>query len=122
MKILIVDDDKMVRTVCSGMLQALNHDTETCDSGADALRKLTEPEARFDLLVLDDTMPEMSGRETLAALASRGIRIPVIICSGQPVMLNGYCHAPACDPIGQLSKPFTMITLRELIGGLSVAT
>ena len=121
MKILIVDDDQMVRAVCSGMLQVLMHETETCESGADALQKLAEPESRFDLLLLDDTMPELSGRETLALLASRGIHVPVIICSGQPVTLNGYCPVPGYDPVGQLTKPFSMLTLRELLGGLKTA-
>ena len=122
LNILIIDDDQMVRTVCSGMLQVLTHETETCESGADALQRLAEPEACFDLLLLDDTMPEMSGRETLALLASREIRIPVIICSGQPVTLNGYCSVPGYDPVGQLTKPFSMLTLRALIDGLQAAT
>ena len=103
------------------MLQVLTHETEECESGPDALQRLAEPEAHFDLLLLDDAMPEMSGRETLALLASRGIRIPVIICSGQPITLNGYCPVPGYDPVGQLTKPFSMLTLKELIGGLQIA-
>ena len=122
LKILIIDDDQMVRIVCSGMLQVLTHETEECESGPDALQRLAEPEAHFDLLLLDDAMPEMSGRETLALLASRGIRIPVIICSGQPITLNGYCPVPGYDPVGQLTKPFSMLTLRTLLDDLQSTT
>jgi CheY-like chemotaxis protein len=115
MRILIVDDDQMVRTVCSGMLEILGHETVAVESGIEALKELANREAAIDLVILDDGMPELSGRETLAEMSARSIAVPVVICSGMEITTAGFGPSPEFDPVALLWKPFTMQTLKTTI-------
>src|SRR5258708_1758686 len=61
MKILVVDDDSLVRLIVRGGLKALGHEVVACESGAQAWSILRE--SQFHLLVTDWSMPEMDGIE-----------------------------------------------------------
>ena len=64
-KILIVDDNEMNLLVAVSLLKALKVQTETADSGMKCLRKISEK--KYDLILLDQMMPNMDGIETLKA-------------------------------------------------------
>ena len=115
MKVLIVDDDEMVRTVCSGMLRILQHDVIAVDSGEIAIRTLQSAEAPFDLIFLDEIMPGMSGPQTMQQLAYLGIRIPVILCSGREMAVEEFTGTDELRPNAVLGKPFTIQRLQEAI-------
>ena len=115
MKVLIVDDDEMVRTVCSGMLKILQHDVIAVDSGESAIRTLQSAEIPFDLIFLDEIMPGMSGPQTLQQLAYLGIRIPVILCSGREMTVEEFTGAEELRPRAVLGKPFTIQRLQTAI-------
>lgn len=115
MKVLVVDDDEMVRTVCSGMLKILQHEVIAVDSGETAIRTLQSAEAPFDLMFLDEIMPGMSGPQTLQQLAYLGIRIPIILCSGREMTVEECTGANEVRPHAVLGKPFTMQRLQAAI-------
>ena len=115
MKVLIVDDDEMVRTVCSGMLKILQHDVIAVDSGANAIRTLQSAEVPFDLIFLDEIMPGMSGPQTMQQLAYLGIRIPIILCSGREMTVEEFTGAEELRPNAVLGKPFTIQRLQTAI-------
>jgi CheY-like chemotaxis protein len=114
-KVLIVDDDEMVRTVCSGMLKILQHEVIAVDSGESALRTLQSAEVPFDLIFLDEIMPGMSGPQTMQQLAYLGIRIPIILCSGREMAVEEYIGAEELRPNALLGKPFTIQRLQTAI-------
>ncbi len=58
-KILIVDDDEMVRIALSELLKPEGYDVETANNAIEALNKIEA--AHYDLLLLDIIMPEMDG-------------------------------------------------------------
>ena len=66
MKILIADDDPVLRTVINAGLKALGHKVVACESGAQALAALRE--SPFQVLITDWSMPEMDGIQLTQAL------------------------------------------------------
>ena len=115
MKVLIVDDDEMVRTVCSGMLKILQHDVIAVDSGETAIRTLQSAEVPFDLIFLDEIMRGMSGPQTMQKLAYLGIRIPIILCSGREMTVEEFSGTEELRPQAVLGKPFTIQRLQTAI-------
>jgi CheY-like chemotaxis protein len=114
-KVLVVDDDQMVLSVCSAMLNVMQHEAVTVASGAEALEHLALNESRFDLILLDESMPGMSGRETLLQLRALGIRIPVVIFSGKNVAVEEFAASADPRPAAVLSKPFTLRSLQSAL-------
>jgi CheY-like chemotaxis protein len=114
-KVLIVDDDEMVRTVCSGMLKILQHDVTAVDSGETAIRTLQSTDVPFDLIFLDEIMPGMSGPQMMQQLTYLGIRIPIILCSGREMAVEEFTGAEELRPNAVLGKPFTIQRLQEAV-------
>lgn len=115
MKVLIVDDDEMVRTVCSGMLRILQHEVIAVESGEVAIKTLQSAESPFDLIILDEVMPGMSGPQTMQQLAYLGIRLPIILCSGREMAVEEFASAGELRPRAVLGKPFTFQRLQAAI-------
>ena len=59
LKFLVVDDDEDVRDVLCQMVQRLGHAASTASDGLEALAALRQE--RFDVMILDISMPRMSG-------------------------------------------------------------
>src|SRR5690606_27942776 len=80
--ILLIDDEPAVRLVTGRMLSELGHQVVTADSGRRALELLQQQPDAIDLVVLDLTMPELSGEQTLEQLRAVRSDLPVVITSG----------------------------------------
>ena len=81
-RILLVDDEPMLVDVGMKILQGLGYEVSSCRGGREALERLrTAPDA-FDLLITDQTMPEITG--LMLAKEVQGLRpdLPVILCTG----------------------------------------
>ena len=115
MKVLIVDDDEMVRTVCSGMLTLLRHEVIAVNGGEIAIRTLQSSETAFDLILLDELMPGMSGPQTMQKLAYLEIKVPIILCSGREMTVEEFNGSDELRPSAVLGKPFTMQRLQSAI-------
>jgi two-component system cell cycle sensor histidine kinase/response regulator CckA len=101
--ILVVDDEPTVRDVLVGLLGALGYQVDCAASGEEALERCDE---RYDLVLLDVTMPGMGGRAALRALRERWPRLPVLLTSGYDE--NEALRSLGADgPDGFLQKPFT---------------
>lgn len=115
MKVLIVDDDEMVRTVCTGMLKLLQHDVVAVNGGEAAIRTLQSSETEFDLILLDELMPGLSGPQTMQQMAYLGIRVPIILCSGREMTVEEFIGPDTIRPRAMLTKPFTIQRLQEAV-------
>ena len=115
MKVLIVDDDEMVRTVCSGMLKLLMHDVVAVSGGDAAIRTLQSSETEFDLILLDELMPGISGPQTMQQLGYLGINVPIILCSGREMTVEEFTGSDKIRPHAVLAKPFTLQRLQNAI-------
>jgi phosphoserine phosphatase RsbU/P len=66
MKVLVVDDDPVIRTVVSASLKALGHEVFACEGGAQAWALLRND--RFPVMITDWAMPDMNGIQLTQAL------------------------------------------------------
>jgi len=114
-KVLIVDDDEMVRTVCTGMLKLLQHDVVAVNGGEAAIRTLQSSGTEFDLILLDELMPGMSGPQTMQQMAYLGISVPIVLCSGREMTVEEFIGSDKIRPNAMLTKPFTIQRLQEAL-------
>ncbi|MCP4337322.1 MAG: response regulator [Desulfobulbaceae bacterium] len=78
-KILIADDDGMVRTTVSKILEMFGHRVDTASDGRGLLDLVDDS---YDVIILDINMPGMDGFETMAALNQLNYDIPVLFLTG----------------------------------------
>jgi len=76
-KILIVDDELIMRESLSGWLERDGHAVQTASSGEEALEKLNE--TRFDIILLDIKMEGMSGLEVLSKVKESDPDVAVVM-------------------------------------------
>lgn len=79
--LLVVDDDSRVRTVVGWQLEADGYDVREAADGNTAWQAIVEH--RPDLIVLDLSLPGMSGLELLRRLRNAGDGTPVVVLSGR---------------------------------------
>jgi len=80
-KILIIDDDRVLRQTLVAALEAESYGVSEAADGREGLNKALK--ANFDLIVLDVVMPSMGGLEVCRKLREAGRQIPVIVMSGK---------------------------------------
>jgi signal transduction histidine kinase/CheY-like chemotaxis protein len=114
LRILLVDDEEMIRESTTSLLQHMGHCVEAADNGREGLDRLLG-EQPFDLVVLDQNMPGMTGLETLKELRELHSKLPVIFSSGLVTdslsdVLAAHSH------VWLLTKPFVYAELRHVVG------
>ncbi|HEX2735443.1 MAG TPA: ATP-binding protein, partial [Polyangiaceae bacterium] len=119
--ILLIDDEPAVRLVTGKMLTELGHNVVTAETGRRGVELLQAKPDAFDLVVLDLTMPEQSGEQTLAQLRVVRNALPVVISSGFQVDdTSMLLQQPAV--VGFLDKPHTLTNLEMLLAQLAQHT
>lgn len=78
-KILIADDDPMVRSTVSKILEMFGHSVETVGDGNDVLKVVDDS---YDVIILDINMPGMDGFATIRELNKLDHQIPVLFLTG----------------------------------------
>ena len=115
-KILVVDDNELNIKVLIKILEKLNlKNVDSCNNGYDVINKIKNKE-KYDLILLDDMMPKLTGVETLNRLREIDkFNIPVVVLTANAVsgMRENYLEKGFND---YLSKP---IDKTELIRVLS---
>jgi signal transduction histidine kinase/ActR/RegA family two-component response regulator len=81
-RVLLVDDEEVVRRSARRLLRQAGHEVLEARSGRDALTAFRNAEAPVDVVVLDLDMPELNGRETHALMRQIDPDVRVIIVSG----------------------------------------
>ena len=115
LKVLIVDDDPRIREVLSIYLRCDGHQVVTAVSGREALEKFRR--GRFDLVVVDRAMPEMSGEQTARFIKQLNQNTPIIMLTGFGALREVTGSQPqAVDVV--LDKPVTVDSLRRTIDKL----
>lgn len=109
--VLIVDDEDSVRDVLVRLIEDLGYAAIAASDGAQALAVLSGG-ATVEAVLVDLTMPGMSGAALIAEIRQRLPELPVIVCSGYDRSRNG----PTVH--GYLAKPFRIEALSELLASL----
>jgi signal transduction histidine kinase/ActR/RegA family two-component response regulator len=109
-KVLIVDDDALVMTGTSAMVQDLGHTSIEAHSAAEALRLLRSG-LQVDVVLTDHAMPSMTGLQLAECIQAQFPGLPIILATG-------YAELPA-DPITlgipRLAKPCTQAEIAAAI-------
>jgi two-component system, NtrC family, nitrogen regulation response regulator NtrX len=79
-KILVIDDEKSIRTTLQEILQYENHEVDLASSGPEGLEIFSK--AKFDIVLCDIKMPEMDGLEVLEKIFEKSSDTQVIMISG----------------------------------------
>ena len=111
MRVLLIDDEQMVRKIVRKMLERSSHDVTEAENGRLGLEQLKT--AAFDLVITDIIMPEMEGVETLMTVRERYPNVKVIAMSGGGRTGN-IDFLSAAEKLGAsaiLHKPFTLGSL-----------
>ncbi len=104
--ILLVEDEDVLRLLAARMLGELGYTVIEAANGFEALQLLSECNKPVDLILTDLVMPEMSGRELIDCVRSKGVIPKVLYMSGytdDEVIREGIHEAE----IAFLQKPFT---------------
>ena len=113
-RILVVDDNKLNLKVCSKLLVDYKCEIDIVESGFECLDKINNKEG-YDLILLDDMMPKMSGTQTLAKLKEiDGFKIPVVALTANAIngMREKYLESGFDD---YLSKPIDKLELNRVL-------
>ena len=112
-KILVVDDEEILRMLICDTLEDLGFEIDEAEDGADALQKINAQ--AYDLIILDYMMPNLTGVEVIEQL-------PVDIINNTPILM---LTAKAQEADRQIvldkgakyfmSKPFSPVELMGLV-------
>jgi len=87
-RILFVDDEEMLVEMARGMLESLGYHVTVAANGSEAWNLFLEDPSRFDLVITDQTMPDVTG----VTLAQKMLRVrkemPIILCTGYSEMVS----------------------------------
>jgi len=117
-RVLIMDDEDMIRVVVSQMLGTLGYTVEVAADGEEAIEvymKAKQTGKPFDLVIMDLTIPGgLGGKDTIRKLLELDPGVKAIVSSGysnDPIMAefekHGFC--------GVVGKPYTIKTLSEAV-------
>jgi len=110
--VLVVDDDPVVRRVMRRMLEGIGFEVRTAESGPEAIDIYRERGEAIDLVIMDQTMPEMSGVEAF-------LEIRTLDPSARVMLSSGYAEEELSQHLegqgwsGFLAKPYEQDELVE---------
>jgi CheY-like chemotaxis protein len=81
LRVLVAEDEAPLREILAEGLRDEGFDVVTAVDGADAL-ELVRSQGPFDVLLLDEEMPRLTGRRLLARLRGEGDAVAAILLSG----------------------------------------
>jgi CheY-like chemotaxis protein len=109
-RVLVVDDERIVRDSCERVLTDAGYDVHTVATGREALSACRNE--RFDVMLTDLRMPDMDGLEIAQAMTSEFPEIRVIVITGYPSQESAD-RAKRLGVFDYLQKPLSAGRLTE---------
>jgi len=113
--ILLVDDEALVRRIGRTLLSRLGYQVIEAQDGLEAVEICRTRGESLDLVLLDLTMPNLTGKETFARLHEMRPDLPVLICSGYLVDLDEFKRECGVCPEGFVQKPYSFEDMAGMI-------
>ena len=107
--ILLVDDNIDTRVLTKMFLNNFGYEVDSVDSGEAAMKQF-DPEIH-DLVLTDNSMPEMTGGEMAQLIKQRSPLTPVLMCTGHPPN-----DCSAIDLV--IAKPTHLLAIKDAISKL----
>jgi len=111
-KIVLIEDDREIRTTLSSVLSAAGYDVSTAQNGIEGQKLIKS--ARPDLIITDMMMPQLGGFPVLEFLKNMEDAPPVIMITAN----EGGRHKAYAEMLGvshYLRKPFAMDVMLEAV-------
>jgi DNA-binding response OmpR family regulator len=118
-RILLVDDDIYIQEMNAGALIRAGYNVETADDGADAWQALNS--RSYDLLIINNKMPRVTGLEVIKKLRAVDMKLPVIL-TPQKVPAEEFEPQLLVRFDATLAKPFTTSALLGMVEKILRAT
>lgn len=115
--VLIVDDEPMLREFCAMALKEICTTVHTAANGVEALQKFKELDGKVDLILLDLTMPKMSGPECFDRLRELDPQCRILVSSGYGLDFEEHSSLKE-HATGFLPKPYTLNQLLSTVDAL----
>jgi EAL domain-containing protein (putative c-di-GMP-specific phosphodiesterase class I) len=112
LRLLLVDDDEALVRVYSSTLARHGVTVETARNGREGVERVKS--GKFDVILSDISMPEMTGIEFLKAVREHDLDIPVILMTGEPA-LESAVRAVEYGAFRYLAKPVAGQQLWETV-------
>jgi CheY-like chemotaxis protein len=109
LRILLVDDDYLVRANTALMMSELGHTVIEASSGKSAL-EILQLDNRIELVVTDYLMPGMNGLDLANAIRGTTPKLPIILTTGYADI-----RSPSDLVLPRLPKPYTQDQLAEIL-------
>ena len=113
-QILVIDDDRNMRTACSRVLSKAGWTVICAETGEEGLKELRSGEQKIDVVLVDRLMPGLSGEDVLARIRTLDPNLPVIIMTGSATDESSI-ELKKKGPFDCLGKPFTPDQLLDVI-------
>jgi two-component system, NtrC family, response regulator AtoC len=113
-KILVIDDDRHMRAACSRVLTKAGWLVTCAESGDQGLKEILNVTQKFDVVLVDQLMPGISGMEALAQIRAIDPHLPVILMTGSATD-DSALEIKKLGARDCLPKPFTPEQLRNVI-------
>ena len=117
--VLVVDDEESVRATAAQMIAFYGFTVKQAESGQQAIEFLRQRVSRFDLVLLDLTMPGMDGFATFTALRQLQPDQRIVVFSGYSAQ-DAKQRFAGQNLNGFLQKPFSADSLREALRAATV--
>jgi len=113
-RVLLVEDDLMVRTLAKRILEADGHEVLVATNGKEALALCEEQEEDLDLLLTDVMMPEMGGTELYEKVCQQYPGLKVLFMSGYSEEFLAKVGSDE-QHLELIQKPFTFTALQSRV-------
>jgi len=112
-KILVVDDEAEIRSLLGAVLQSKGYEVVTAEDGAAALQQVQREHP--GVILMDLSMPRMSGMDALPEIKRLDPDIPVVICTAHADLATAV-RAMKLGAYDYLTKPFDVELLALTVG------
>jgi len=112
--ILVVDDEASIASLVANMLVSLGYKVTTHTSSREALSDFRAQPQVYDLILTDQTMPEMTGEQLARELLQGQHDPPIILCTGFSQTITAK-HAAELGISAYIQKPVTRRSLAKTV-------
>jgi CheY-like chemotaxis protein len=113
-RILVVDDEEVVRLTVAHLLKTLGYQVAMASDGDEAIRHFRTHHGQIDLVILDFALPRMNGRECFSALKQIDPQVKALLSSGYG--LDGELQEALAEGMaGFVQKPYVISQVAEAI-------
>jgi DNA-binding response OmpR family regulator len=112
-RILVVDDDNVIRCLYRDILVGSGYHVDMAEDGAAGAAALQA--ASYDLLITDNNMPKVSGVELIQKLRSNHMTLPIIMASGTAPAAEVEIHL-AATLLKPISRDELLAAVKKILG------